>query len=266
MNRRAVIALLAALQAGPALALNVPTASDYDHRVKQVTFNAADIVQLDTVLGVATHIVLEEGERYITHAFGDSDAYAFVIKQNHVFIKPKAEHANTNLIIVTDRRSYKFRLSFKRSRNTDATYELVFVYPDTEAQQARANAERAAIAASFNKGAENYNLSYAMSGDIEIAPVNAWDNWRFTYFKFAPNTDMPAIYFVDAEGNESIVNRTTVGDGNTIIVVHKINPKWILRLGNQALAVFNEAYDTTGTPNETGTASAAVQRITKGDH
>ena len=260
MKKTAILALVLATCAMSAAALDQPVPSAYDLRVKSVTFNAGDVVQLNTVLGVATHIILEKGETYITHAFGDSDAYAFVIKKHHIFIKPKAERADTNLIVVTDRRSYKFRLTYQRTR-ADATYELAFVYPDTTAQLDHEAVARAEIEHSFNKGAEAYNLAYAMSGDTAIAPVNVWDDGRFTAFKFAANTDLPAIYAVDADGNESIVNRTTVGAGNSIIVAHKVNPKWILRLGDQVLAVFNEAYDATGTPNASRTASDAVQRV-----
>lgn len=260
MKNAVVLALVLAACARPAAALDQPVPSAYDPRVKSVIFNPGDVVQLNTVVGVATHIILEKGETYITHAFGDSDAYAFVIKKHHIFIKPKAERADTNLIVVTDRRSYKFRLTYRRTR-TDATYELAFIYPDTTARLDHEAAARAEIERSFNKGAEAYNLAYAMSGDTAIAPVNVWDDGRFTSFKFAANTDLPAIYAVDADGNESIVNRTTVGEGNSIIVMHKVHPKWILRLGDQALAVFNESYNATGKANTSRTASDTVQRI-----
>lgn len=263
MKKLAIVALLASLHAVPALALDTPSSSRYDHRIRYVTYNPADVVQVDTVLGVATHIVLEEGEEYITHAFGDSEAYAFARKGRHIFIKPQAELANTNLIVVTDRRSYKFRLQFRHDRN-GAIYELAFRYPDTAARQSRAAAERAKVEAGFHQGTGAYNLKYTMSGDKDIAPVNAWDNGRFTYFKFSANADLPSIYFVDAEGNESLMPRTTVGDSNNLIVVHKVNPKWMIRIGNRALAIFNEAYDPNGVPNDTGTASPAVRRVNKG--
>ncbi|HGV0688956.1 TPA: P-type conjugative transfer protein VirB9 [Escherichia coli] len=264
MKKLAIVALLASLHAVPALALDVPTTSRFDHRIRYVTYNPADVVQVDTVLGVATHIMLEEGEQYLTHAFGDSEAYAFARKGRHIFIKPQAELANTNLIVVTDRRSYKFRLQMRADRN-GAMYELAFRYPDTQARQTREANARAAIEAAFQQRVGTYhNLAYYMSGDKDIAPVNAWDDGRFTYFKFSANADLPSIYFVDAEGNESLVPRTTVGSSNNIIAVHKVNPKWMIRLGNRALVIFNEAYDPNGVPNETGTASPAVRRVNKG--
>lgn len=263
MKKIAIVALLASLHTVPTFALDIPTSSHYDHRVRYVTYNPADVVQVDTVLGVATHIMLEEGEQYMTHAFGDSEAYAFARKGRHIFIKPQAEFANTNLIVVTDRRSYKFRLQMRNDRN-GAIYELAFRYPDTQARKAREESERVAVEAAFQQGVDNFNIEYTMSGDKDIAPINAWDDGRFTYFKFSANADLPSIYFVDAENNESLVPRTTVGKSNDIIVVHKVNPKWMIRLGNRALAIFNEAYDPYGVPNDTGTASPAVRRVEKG--
>lgn len=263
MKKIAMVALLASIHAAPVLALETPSTSRYDHRIRYVTYNADDVVQVDTVLGVATHIMLEEGEQYLIHAFGDSDAYAFAREGRHIFIKPKAELANTNLIVVTDRRSYKFRLSFRPDR-AGAIYELAFRYPDTAAKEAREASERAKVERAFMEAPAGYNLSYTMSGDHDLAPVNAWDNGRFTFFKFSANSELPAIYMVDADGNESLMPRTTTGDSNDIIVVHKVNPKWIVRLGERALAIFNEAYDPNGVPNNTGTASPAVRRVNNG--
>lgn len=247
----------------PVQALKTPSNSQYDHRIRYVAYNTDDVIQIETVLGVATHIILEEGERYITHAFGDSEAYAFAHKGRHIFIKPKAELANTNLIVVTDKRSYKFRLQFRNDR-AGATYELAFHYPDSNTKDVDENSQRLAIERGFHQGAKGYNLRYTMSGNQDIAPINAWDNGRVTYFKFSANMDMPSIYVVDAEGNESLIPRTIVGSSNDIIAVHKVNPKWLIRLGKRALAVFNEAYDPNGIPNTTGTVSSMVHRINKG--
>lgn len=264
MKKIGIFAIVVLLHAVPSLALENPTSSRYDHRIRYVTYNAADVVQVETVLGVATHIILEEGEEYIAHAFGDSASYAFIQKGRHIFIKPTAELANTNLIVVTDRRSYKFRLKFRNDRNW-AIYELAFLYPDTAARKSREAIEQAKVEAGFNQGVGAYNLKYTMSGDEDIAPVNTWDNGRFTYFKFSANTDLPSIYFVDTEDNESLMPRTTIGNSNDIIVVHKVNPKWMIRIGDRALAIFNEAYDRNGVPNTTGTASPGVRRIKRGD-
>ncbi|WP_407200961.1 TrbG/VirB9 family P-type conjugative transfer protein [Enterobacter cloacae] len=61
--------------------MDVPTGSAYDSRIKTIMFNADDVTQIDSVIGVQTHIILDPGETYVTHAFGDSDAWIFYIKK-----------------------------------------------------------------------------------------------------------------------------------------------------------------------------------------
>lgn len=244
------------LWVAPALALHHPKKSSFDARIRYTPYNAHDVVQLDAVIGIVTHVVLEEGEQYVTHAFGDAKAYAFAVEKNHLFLKPKAENADTNLAVVTDRRSYHFRLTFKPSIQSSSVYQLAFTYPET--------LKKAALEQEFNRGSTyKYNLNYTMSGDKDIAPLHAWDNGSFTYFKFADQRDLPVIYMVDADGQESMVNRHSVGESSNIVVVHKVHDRWILRLGDRALAIYNESYKDEEELPSTGTAAPTVQRVVK---
>jgi len=47
-------------------------------------------------------------------------------------------------------------------------------------------------------------------------------------------------------------------------VLHRTSPHWHLRLGNQVLAIHNEAFGLTPVPAHTGTASPTVRRTMKG--
>ena len=118
--RKLALALLAAMIALPAQALDEPRSSKFDNRIRYTIYNPRDVVQLDAVIGIATHIVLEEGERYVTHAFGDAQAWSFAVEGHHVFIKPRADNAETNLTIVTDRRAYYFKLRYWPTRRANA--------------------------------------------------------------------------------------------------------------------------------------------------
>lgn len=262
---------IAAGLGGAAQAGIQPTASKYDARIQFVTYNPADVVKVAGVAGIATHIRLEKGEEYVTHAFGDAEAWSFAVEQSHVFIKPRADRASTNLIIVTDRRVYNFELDYRPEPQAGAVFQLSFHYPDTAAAEAARVRETAQVESAFNTKAGRFTTNYTMSGDMSIAPINVWDDGRFTYFKFPQNRDVPAIYMVDADGRESIVNRTVDGAGNDVVVAQKVNERWRLRLGGQALGVFNEdliarrdAPIVTSPYQNTGTASHAVTRVLKG--
>jgi type IV secretion system protein VirB9 len=263
--RQLALCVFLAVATVPALALDTPEKSAFDARIRFVTYNPQDVVPIDTVIGIASHIEFEDGEQYVTHAFGDAKAWDFATKLNHVFVKPKADHAGTNLTIVTNRRRYYFKLNYSPTRKAEAVYGLAFRYPDTEAKKAQEAARKASLEASFKAASRGgVNLAYSMSGDKDIAPINVWDNREFTFFKFPGNRDLPNIYMVDEDGNESLVNRHASGLGNGIVVVHKVNAKWVIRLNDRALAVRNDAFDAIGVVNDTGTTSPAVERVIKG--
>ncbi len=247
-----------------AYSLTVPKSSGVDARIRFVIYNPQQVVQLNSVAGVATHIVVQEGEEYITHAFGASQAWSFFHEGNHYFIKPQDQDADTNLTLVTNLRTYYFRLNYSPNHNTEAMYGVNFRYLDTQNKQNFERSKKMAIERGFMGQRGDYNLSYSMSGDKDIAPVNAWDNHEFTYFKFSGNQDVPGVYLVDSDGQESIVNRNVTGIANNIIVVHKVNAKWVLRLGKRALAIYNEDFDPKGVVNASGTASPNVKRVIKG--
>jgi len=256
------LALAIALPAS-ALALENPRASRLDHRVRYVNYNAADVIQLDAVIGVATHIVLAPDERYVYHVFGDSQAYAFTYKDNHLFFKPTATDANTNLIVVTNRRDYSFRLSYSDERSASALYKLVIRYPKDEARKRDQAAQQAAIERSLQATPTRLNwLAYTRSGDTAIAPVHAWDDGRQTWLQFAPGADIPAVYRVTPDVQEVLTN-FHMADERTM-VLHRTSALWHLRVGEQVLAIHNETYGATPPPTHTGTTSPAVQRRVKG--
>ncbi|MGB3424277.1 MAG: TrbG/VirB9 family P-type conjugative transfer protein [Castellaniella sp.] len=256
------LALNLALSAS-ALALEHPRAAQRDHRVRYVNYNAADVIQLDAVIGVATHIVLAPDERYVYHVFGDSKAYAFTYKDNHLFFKPTAQDANTNLIVVTNQHDYSFRLSYSDQRNAPALYKLVIRYPETEASKRDQAARQAAIEHSLQVSSTPVNwLAYTRSGDTAIAPVHAWDDGRQTWLQFAPGADIPAVYRVTPDGQEVLTNYHMADDRT--MVLHRTSALWHLRLGELVLAIHNETYSATPVPPDTGTTSPAVQRRIKG--
>jgi len=244
----------------PAFALEIPKHSPFDTRITYVRYNSADVVQVTAVIGVATHIVFEENEYYVDHVFGDSDAYTFAHVNNHIFLKPKALGANTNLVVVTNRRSYNFRLSLREADRSGATYQIAFSYPDTDARKMRETRDKRSIENSFSHSVKGNNLAYFMSGHTNIAPVNAWDNGRFTYLKFAPNTDLPTVYMLDNDGNESIPVRSTIGTYNNIIKLHNTARKWVLRSGSRVLAIYNNDYNPDAYIPASGTISPTVER------
>lgn len=263
--RIVVIAMALALGVAPvAFALETPEFSAKDHRVRYVNYDDADVIQLDAVIGVATHIQLEEGESLVYHVFGDSEAYEFTHKDNHVFFKPVQEQADTNLTLITNKRSYAFRVSYFNDRQSKALYKLVLRYPDTEAKLSAAQAEQAAVRHALANPAGTVNwATYTKSGDVALAPVHAWDDGKHTWMQFAAQTDLPAIYLVGSDGQEVITNYH-MADSHTV-VLHRTSPKWHLRLGAQVVAIHNGGFGQVPITSDTGTVSPEVKRVIRGE-
>src|SRR3989338_4792029 len=105
--------LIAALVLVPALACAEvsPQRGAYDARVRVVDYNPANVVRLTTFYGVSTHVQFGDGETIKDIATGDDQAWALITRSgNHLFIKPRATQADTNLTVITDKRVYQFAL------------------------------------------------------------------------------------------------------------------------------------------------------------
>jgi type IV secretion system protein VirB9 len=274
--KRTALALALALTTATTLALDIPDRSRYDGRIRYAVYNPGDVVQLDTCIGMAMRIELEPGETYADHAFGDPHAWMARTHQNHFTIRPgSADNANsippadmqadTNLLLITNKRAYSFKVSYSGTRNCRPYYALIFRYPDSEARQAQAAADKANLEATFAAGTGRVNLDYSMSGNREsvaaLAPINAWDDGVHTYFRFAPGQELPTVYVAGPDG-ETLVNRH-MHDPLTI-VAQRIAHKWTLRIGDLALRIWNRRPDLA-VETGTGTVSPWIERRVKGE-
>lgn len=253
------LALTVNLAPGLALALDNPKASPKDTRIRHTDYDSNNVIAVWTVAGVTTHIVLADDESYVTHAFGDAQAYDFQQVGKHLLLKPIAQQADTNLIVITDKRNYAFLLQNAQPGKGKETHRITLNYPDSQAAISAVQAAQNQVNQALDQTGVAINWqNYTMSGNQSLAPVNAWDDGAQTWLRFAPGQDLPAVYFVDADGNEVIANRH-MADAHTI-VMHRVAAKWHLRLGDQVLAIHNESSQQTR-PLPTRTISPDVERV-----
>lgn len=276
MKRLLLIALLL-----PALAWAeiTPNKSEHDPHVRIVDYDPLNVVRIDTFYGVSTHVQFSEDEIIKDIGSGDDAAWYLMPRANHLFIKPKAVNADTNLTVITNKRSYQFALVLAPRQVKDASawrdpnlvYSLRFRYPADEAARLVQTQVAAVMTAwqgdmktrlsEAKKRGENFD--YWVAGSAQISPTAARDDGRFTYLTFSNNRDMPAVYQVEEDGSEALIN-TSIEDGNTI-VVHRVVKQLKLRKGNYVACVVNKAFDLdSGKDNTTGTIAPDVQRIIKG--
>ncbi|ECB6713973.1 conjugal transfer protein TraO [Salmonella enterica subsp. enterica serovar Hvittingfoss] len=288
MKKLVVSAALALVLGGmgtSAFALETGRSSPYDYRIKSVVYNPVNVVRIDAIAGVATHIVVAPDEVYVTHAFGDSKSWAFTHVQNHFFVKPTSAMSDTNLVIVTNKRTYNIVLHFigditkKNADGTEqktfiqtpwsvrqATLQLTYEYPFEAQQKAATDAQSKRIVDKLKQtvfsGAKNEQ--YVMSDEPQmrsIEPVHVWDNYRFTRFEFPANAELPQVYYISSSGKETLPNSHVVGDNHNIIEVENVAQEWRIRLGNKVVGVKNNNYIPAAGAISTGTASPDVKRV-----
>lgn len=269
MKRIVLIGLLL-----PALALAeiTPPKGNYDPRVRIVDYNPLNVVKLPTFYGVSTHIQFSPSETIRDVAVGDDQAWKVIPRGSNLFIKPQAEKADTNVTVITDKRIYQFALVVQPRRVKDSTawadpnliFSLAFRYPEEEAAKATAAAKQSEIRGKLSDATKaGQNFDYWVAGSAEISPTSARDDGRFIYLTFTNNRDMPAVYSVDEQGNEALIN-TNVIDGNTIVIQRMVR-HLMLRKGSAVASVVNKSFNFDGgIDNITGTVSPDVERVIKG--
>ena len=273
----AVFLFPALLSGSIAYAASIPNHAHQDSRIQYVDYDPDNVVKIRAKIGHTVTVQLdksEDAEKGVV-AMGDAQAWNMAVKGNNLIFKPTATSPATNLTVITDKRTYVFDLSLagcirgKKKRCVDIqqpTYLLRFHYP-TEEEKARrkraAQQERALnmmVKFGLSKETAQLNYLYYGKGDKAIAPSAIWDDGRFTYIQYADNRDLPAVYKINPDGSEMLVNSHMEED---VIVVHETAPKLIIRLGESVLGVENKGYKT-GSYNRLKTNQPDAVRINKG--
>ena len=238
MMTRAVIAVLALLviASGPAGASDAPRPGILDPRIRTVRYNGDQVIQLDGYFGFQMMVEFAPDERIENVSIGDSTAWQITPnhKANLLFIKPTERGRPTNMTVVTDQRRYSFELTSRGAprRTSDVAYVVRFLYPVPPAPpRPPPLAPR--------RPPERKNTAYTYTGSRSPLPSLVFDDERFTYFEGPENTSTPAVFVVQPDGTESIVNYG-VRDGYQ--VVEQIAPRWVLRNSKEVTTVINNGW------------------------
>ena len=215
-----------------------PHAIHSDQRIKQIAYDPNRVTEIVGTYGYVTTIEFAPDEIITGRTFGDSIAWQTLIRGNHLYLKPVEPQASGNMIVVTDKRTYLFKLD---SSVADMTYLVRFKYP---ALMAGADQNDSGLRSapmtnnSFNPAA--INLNYAAAGQKSaIQLLRVFDDGQFTYFEFGAGTDIPAIYFVESDGTESSVNLHRDG---AYLVAERTARMFTLRNGPAHLCVENASF------------------------
>ena len=105
--------------------------------------------------------------------------------------------------------------------------------------------------------ATDWNLEYSYAGNTTLVPVRTFDDGEFTYFQFPSKIDTPAIFLVDDDKGESLLNYHVSGK---YVVVQRLGKQFILRDGEKATCIFNDNFDGRGEDTVMKLASVATEK------
>lgn len=210
-----------------------------DSRIKTFVYNENRVYTLLTEAGYQSNIEFGLSEEVETISVGDRIAWQIVPAGRRLFVRAMEDGAHTNMTVVTSRRTYQIDLTSVRAtagNQADITYVARFYYPDEkQVQEARILTAQDVLDVASLGAALNYNYTY--TGPEEIAPLKIFDNGRETYFKFRGHPS-PTMATVGSDGMETRIASRTVGE---YVVVSTTAPRFVLRLGDRVVCVFNES-------------------------
>lgn len=212
-------------------ASSTPRGIAADQRVKVVQYDPNNIVILKARYGYQTQVSFSANETIQSVSIGDSMAWQAAPVNNNIFIKPVAQ-STTNMTVLTNMNSYNFQLDSSDTR-VSPTYKLQFLYSEGGYDQ---NGSSNAVG-SFDPS--KINWKYSFTGDKTLAPIEAFDNGQFTYFRFKSDgmRHVPSIFIVDKDRNETLVNYHMQGK---YLVVNAVAKQFTLRDGNYVTSVYND--------------------------
>lgn len=190
--------LLAALLATQAVGQVRPVASAGDPMQQSVRFAPGQTVVLEAAPGFQLTVEFADDEKISSAAAGDASAWQISAPQNsnHLFVRPSPGAPTTNLTVMTDRHTYYFLLASIEKMTSQNALSVRFVYPQVAAE----------IVTSAVEMPQKSSGSYRVTGASQLRPSLIWDDGRKTYLDWPEDAELPAIFAVDVQGNETLVN------------------------------------------------------------
>jgi type IV secretion system protein VirB9 len=207
----------ARVEAANKAAIQEPTGHGYVNAVQVYPYAEGALYRLYAAPEQVTDITLQPGETLssvsagdtVRWVVGDTSSGTGAAKQAHVLVKPFAAGLKTNLVIMTDRRSYHLVLE---STDKTSMAAISWTYPQDQLIALHQQNERAETIAPIaeNVALEDLHFRYAISGDTPPwRPTRAFDDGTHVYIEFPSRIDQgeaPPLFVVGPMGDNQLVN------------------------------------------------------------
>lgn len=214
-----------------------------DSRMKTIIYNPNEVFDLKFSYGFQAFIEFSDDEEIEIITLGESYPWKLTPIGKRLFIRPLQINLNTNMTIITTKRTYQFQISsgnYEEGVDEDLIYSVKFFYPDTTKKYVSTEDTKKDGIFSLNLNDPNLNFDYVMTGNIQdLSPVKTFDDGIKTYFEFKNNNAyIPSIYAVDIDGNETKLDYKIEGN---FVVIDSVQMQFSLRDNTDLLCIFNNS-------------------------
>ena len=186
-----------------------------DPHIKIVDYDAGRVTSIHAAQGYAIVVELGAEEHIDSVVVGDSAAWQVTSNKraDHVIVKPLPTATATDMVVVTGTRTFVFLLDLSGD-GAGAPFVVRFRYPQTPVP-----VSTPALAA------------YRFRGTRALFPVAMYDDGRHTTITWGRDVSLPAVYAIDADRKERIVNGQFRGAD---YVLDEIAPLFVFRLDKRS--------------------------------
>lgn len=243
-----------------------------DARIQTEIYDKDRVYNVYTEVGKATLIQFEDDESLVISpssvlGIGEADDWDLGVRGSSMVIKPWKKKPSTNMVVVTNKRTYAFELQ-PRPKEVSPTYILRYRYLDTEQAKAAAEAEAAArrvrITAASKAESIDVNTDYVWRGDNELLkPSAAYDDGRFTRLVYDNAGKLPVFYQVLPDGTEALLNYNVDPEDRRVVFLQEVIQTVRARMNGDVIEIINNSYKPPKF-NRTGTTEHGAVRVEKG--
>ncbi|HVF82998.1 MAG TPA: TrbG/VirB9 family P-type conjugative transfer protein [Sphingomicrobium sp.] len=225
---------LLTMTAAPAVAIAA------DARIQSILFKPNSVVRFVGKPGYQSAIRFASDERIENVAVGDSVSWQVTPNKRGdlLFVKPLTGTARSNMMVVTDKRTYLFDMT--ASRAGVPVYALSFQYPDYPSPgslQPLVEATSSPVVIAEKQPLAplpRLNFAWEARGAKALRPARAFDDGKSVYLSWPEKAPLPAVLIPAPDGTESPSNYR-MEDG--FIIVEGVPGQVIIRRGKDSATV-----------------------------
>lgn len=216
-----------------------PESPGYFNAAMVYNFEPNKLYQVYTTPLRVTDIVLEPLEKITALSGGDTirwevtqtNSGSGLELKSHVLLKPRESNLKTNLIILTDRRTY--HLEIHSSSNDVYMASLSWNYPKSLVFEQTEPELSSDPIDGLRPGSLNFNYHFVTDKKPTWMPIRAFDDGQKTYVQFDPSRqsrESPGLFVLSNHGQSEIANYRSVGD---YYIIDRLVDIVELRLGTE---------------------------------